>query len=63
MKQEVYNQLYDLTEHGYEDLTISENNLVDLFKSFSHNIPILINDKKIWIHISEHDYLKTKIQQ
>jgi hypothetical protein len=48
-------QLEKLVAQGYEDLTISKQNLIKLIDEYGHNIPLLINDRKIWIHFTESD--------
>ena len=48
-------QLEKLVKEGYEDLTISKQNFVKLIEKYSHNIPLLINDRKVWIHFTESD--------
>ena len=48
-------QLEKLVKEGYEDLTISKQNFVKLIEKHGHNIPLLINDKKVWIHFTESD--------
>ena len=48
-------QLEKLVKEGYEDLTISKQNFVKLIEKHSHNIPLLINNRKIWIHFTESD--------
>jgi hypothetical protein len=40
-------QLEKLVKEGYEDLTISKQNFVKLIEKYSHNIPLLINDRKV----------------
>ena len=49
------NKLTKLVEEGYEDLTISKQNLIKLIEKHSHNIPLLINGRKVWIHFTESD--------
>jgi len=49
------NKLTKLIDNGYEDLTISKQNLIKLIKKHKHNIPLLINNKKVWIHFTESD--------
>jgi hypothetical protein len=49
------NKLTKLINNGYEDLTISKQNLIKLIEKHSHNIPLLINNKKVWIHFTESD--------
>jgi hypothetical protein len=46
-------QLENLINEGYEDLTISKQNLIKLIEKYSHNIPLFINNKKVWIHFTE----------
>jgi len=48
-------QLEELVNDGYEDLTISKQNFITLIEKYGHNIPILINNKKVWIHFTESD--------
>ena len=48
-------QLETLVKEGYEDLTISKQNLIKLIEKYSHNIPLLINGRKVWIHFTESD--------
>ena len=48
-------QLEKLVKEGYEDLTISKQNFVKLIEKHGHNIPLLINDRKVWIHFTESD--------
>ena len=48
-------QLEKLVKEGYEDLTISKQNLIKLIEKYSHNIPLLINGRKVWIHFTESD--------
>ncbi len=50
-------QLEKLVNEGYEDLTISKQNFIKLIEKYSHNIPLLINGKKVWIHFMECDKL------
>ena len=50
-------QLEKLVNEGYEDLTISKQNFIKLIEKYSHNIPLLINDKKVWIHFTESNKL------
>ena len=50
-------QLEKLVEEGFEDLTISKQNLIKLIEEYSHNIPLLINGRKVWIHFTESDKL------
>ncbi len=49
------NKLEKLVNDGYEDLTISKQNLIKLIEKHSHNIPLLINNRKVWIHFTESD--------
>ncbi len=46
-------QLENLINEGYEDLTISKQNLIKLIEKYSHNIPLFINNKKVWIYFTE----------
>jgi hypothetical protein len=46
-------QLENLINEGYEDLTISKQNLIKLIEKYSYNIPLFINNKKVWIHFTE----------
>jgi hypothetical protein len=46
-------QLEELVNDGYEDLTISKKNLIELIEKYSHNIPLYINNRKVWIHFTE----------
>jgi|TARA_R110000822_G_scaffold214820_3_gene349784 hypothetical protein len=48
-------QLEELVNDGYEDLTISKKNLIELIEKYSHNIPLYINNRKVWIHFTESD--------
>lgn len=48
-------QLEELVNDGYGDLTISKQNFITLIEKHGHNIPLLINDKKVWIHFTESD--------
>ena len=48
-------QLETLVKEGYEDLTISKQNLIKLIEKYSHNIPLLINGRKVWINFTESD--------
>ena len=48
-------QLEELVDDGYEDLTISEKNLIELIEKYNHNIPLYINNRKVWIHFTESD--------
>jgi len=48
-------KLTKLIDNGYEDLTISKQNLIKLIEKHKHNIPLLINNKKVWIHFTESD--------
>jgi hypothetical protein len=41
------NKLTKLIESGYEGLTISKQNLIKLIEKHSHNIPLLINNRKV----------------
>jgi hypothetical protein len=50
-------QLEKLVNEGYEDLTISKQNFIKLIEKYSHNIPLLINGKKVWIHFTESNKL------
>ena len=54
-QKEIGNKLTKLINNGYEDLTISKQNLIKLIKKHNHNIPLLINNKKVWIHFTESD--------
>ena len=47
------NKLTKLVDNGYEDLTISKQNLLKLIEKHSHNIPLFINGRKVWIHFTE----------
>ena len=47
-------KLTELSEIGYEDITISESDLIELFKRHSTELPILIGDNKVWIHINNN---------
>jgi hypothetical protein len=38
-----------------EEITLSEENLVKFIKKYNHEIPLLINGKKVWIHFIESD--------
>lgn len=44
-------KLIELSEKGYEDITLSESNLVKLIGQVSHEFPLLVGDKKMWIHL------------
>ena len=46
-------QLEELVNDGYEDLTISKENLIKLIENYGHNIPLFINGRKVWIHFTE----------
>lgn len=48
-------KLIELSEKGYEDITLSESNLVKLIKQVSHEFPLLVGDKKMWVHLSPGD--------
>jgi hypothetical protein len=48
-------QLEELVDDGYEDLTISKKNLIELIEKYNHNIPLYINNRKVWIHFTESD--------
>lgn len=44
-------EIINLVNQGYENLTISESSLINFLKSYSGEIPLLINDKKVWIEV------------
>ena len=46
-------QLEELVNDGYEDLTISKENLIKLIENYGHNTPLFINNRKVWIHFTE----------
>jgi hypothetical protein len=46
-------QLEELVNDGYEDLTISKENLIKLIENYGHNISLFINNRKVWIHFTE----------
>jgi hypothetical protein len=33
----------------------SKKNLIELIEKYSHNIPLYINNRKVWIHFTESD--------
>ena len=55
------NKLINLVKDGYEDLWISKDNLVKLLSENSHNIPLLVDGRKVWIHF--HDINQTYIER
>ncbi len=51
MENQLKEQLEELASRCYEDLEIPKNKLVKFFEENSHNFPILIGDRKVWIHL------------
>jgi hypothetical protein len=43
-------QLIELAGKGYEDISIPKQRLVEFFEELSCEFPILVNNKKVWIH-------------
>lgn len=53
--RKIKDQLINLARNGYEDITLSERDLVELIKQCSADFPLLIDrkeDKKMWLHIN-----------
>lgn len=44
-------EITNLINQGYEDLTLSESSFIEFMKRYSYEIPLLIDNKKVWIHI------------
>lgn len=48
-----YPELLEITENGYSDLTTSSNDFVEFMKQHSANIPLLVGDKTVWVHLND----------
>lgn len=44
-------EITNLVDDGYENLTISESSLINFLKRYSSEIPLLINNKKVWLEV------------
>ena len=47
-------KLNELSKQGYEDITLSESNLVKLINCCSADCPLLIGGRKMWIHVDNN---------
>lgn len=45
------NKLKELSNNGYEDLSLSETKLIEFIKKYSSEFPLLIDGNEVWIHI------------
>lgn len=51
MKKE---ELIELSSKGYEDLTLSSENLINFINKYSSEFPILVGDNEVWVHINNN---------
>jgi hypothetical protein len=47
-------QLKNFAKRGYEDLTLSEANLIHFFRKYGSEFPLNVDGKKVWIHLDNH---------
>jgi hypothetical protein len=48
-----YLELLEIVDNGYSELTISPNDFIEFMEQHSANIPLLVGDKTVWVHLND----------
>lgn len=65
MKNKFIKDLEKYSKMGYEDLSISKENLIKIFDEHSHLISLNIAGRKVWVHLTEYEqtWIETDISE
>lgn len=65
MKNNFVKDLEKYSKIGYEDLSISKENLIKIFEKYGHLISLNIAGKKVWVHLTEYEqtWIETDISE